>query len=107
MPSQGAEKPRHETKGTPGFPTAQLLQEGKKTWRLDIVPMGCFDCFPHRGGDALQQRGIDGADKLAEDDQVPEPANGVRLFRRVDRELYDFVTLGEHAVKHLEHMGIA
>jgi hypothetical protein len=107
MPSQGAKKPGHQTEGTPGFFMAQLLQESEKSWWLGVLLMSCLDCFLHCCGDAVEQRGIDGAEKLAEDDQVGKAANGVRLFHRVDRELYDFVALGEYAVEHLKHVGVA
>ena len=107
MPSQGTEEPGHQTEDTPGFAVAQLLEEGKKTWRLCVGSLSCLNRLLCRRSDAPEQFGVDGAKNLAEDDQVSETANGVRLFYRVDRELHDFVALGEYAVEHLKHMGIA
>jgi hypothetical protein len=107
MPSQRAKKTGHQAEGTPGFFVSQLLQQGKKSWRLSILSMSGPDRFSHGRGDALEQLGIDGAENLAEDDQVPEAANGVRLFHRVNGKLDDFVTFGEHAVEHLKDVGIA
>jgi hypothetical protein len=86
---------------------SQLLKDGKKSRWFDVVSMGCRDCFPYRRGGAFEQLGIDGAQSLAEDDKVPETANGVGFLRRVDSELYDFVALGEYAVEYLKYMGIA
>jgi hypothetical protein len=40
MPSQGAEKPGHQTESAPGFPVAQLLEEGKKARRSGLLTGG-------------------------------------------------------------------
>jgi hypothetical protein len=72
---------------------AQLLHESEKSWRLGLLLMSYPDGFLHCGGDAVEQCGIDGAENLAEDDQVCKAANGVRFFRCVDCQLYDFVAL--------------
>jgi hypothetical protein len=86
---------------------SQLLKDGKKSRWLGVGFIGCLDCFPYRRGGAFEQLGIDGAQSFAEDDKVPETANGVGLLRRVDGELYDFVAPGEYAMKHLKYVGIA
>jgi hypothetical protein len=107
MPSQGAKKPGHQAEGTPGFFVAYLLQESEKSWRLGILLLCCRNCFLHCGGDAVEHRGVDGAENLTEDNQVSKAANGVRFFHRVDREFYDFVALGKYAMKHIKHVGVA
>jgi hypothetical protein len=42
----------HQTEGAPGFPVAQLLEEGKKAWRLCVGSLSCLNRLLYGGGNA-------------------------------------------------------